>query len=178
MPLDLFKRFRSEPRTPTVAHTVYADLVGRARRPDWYVKGEVRDDIDGRFDMVVLMLALVLVRLEADEADERARRLSTDLVERFVADMDGSFREIGIGDMVISKHIGRSMQAFGGRLGVYRAALAPGADGAALTEALARNLYRGRQVDAAAFAWTEAEVRAEAARLAELPLSHFVGVPA
>lgn len=99
------------------AAELYDEIVAVARRPDWYVSGGVPDTVDGRFDMVVLALSLLLVRLERDADDARARALSSLLIERFVADMDGSFREIGIGDMVIGKHMGRAMQALGGRLG-------------------------------------------------------------
>jgi len=48
-------------------------------------------------------------------------------------------REIGIGDVVVGKHIGRMMSMLGGRLGAYRDGLANGD----LDGALIRNLYRG-----------------------------------
>src|SRR3546814_17137125 len=61
------------------------------------------------------------------------------LTELFVNDMDGQMRQIGFGDMVVGKQVGRMMRAPGGRLGAYRAA-----DGTVeLREALIRNLWRG-----------------------------------
>lgn len=157
------------------AAELYDEIVAIARRPGWYISGGVPDSLDGRFDMVVLALSLLLVRLERDEADVRARALSSLLVERFSADMDGSFREIGIGDMVIGKHMGRAMQALGGRLGSYRDALAPEADPALLRTALTRNVLRGEDAAADQLDWLEQNVREEWARFTVRPLSEILG---
>src|SRR3546814_20475584 len=54
--------------------------------------------------------------------------------------MDGQLRQIGIGDMIVGKHIGRMMSALGGRLSAYRSGLGAGES---LEDALVRNLYRG-----------------------------------
>lgn len=120
---------------------LYEAVIGEARRPLWYREGGVADTLEGRFEMVAAVLSLVLIRLEGD--GEAGRAPSALLTEWFVDDMDGQLREIGIGDIVVGKHIGRMMSALGGRLGAYRAALAPEAPPAALDEALERNLYRG-----------------------------------
>jgi len=87
------------------------------------------------------------------------------LTELFVTDMDGQLRESGVGDLVVGKHINKLMGVLGGRLGVYRAALAePGND--ALAQALARNMSLNEGADPAPLA---AAVRALAARLAATP---------
>ena len=122
---------------------LYTAIIARARAPHWYEAGRVPDSIDGRFDMVATVLAFVLLRLEGDPV---AAGPSAKLTERFVEDMDGQLREIGIGDVVVGKHIGKMMSMLGGRLGAYRDAVT--AD--ALDAALVRNLYRGAAPDAAA----------------------------
>ena len=94
--------------------------------------------MDGRFDMIAAILSLVLLRLEKE--GDAMKRESVWLTELFVDDMDGQLRQIGIGDMVVGKHIGRMMSALGGRLTAYRPAV-PGGD--ALAQAADRNLYRG-----------------------------------
>ena len=141
---------------------LYNAVVEAARRPGWYLAGEVPDTMDGRFDMVALLLSLVLIRLEAEPGDA-SKQLSADLADRFIADMDGSLRQEGIGDQVVGKHIGRMMAALGGRLGAYRDA---GADDAALATALRRNLWRGESVSDDAVAWVVTESRRIAATLA------------
>jgi cytochrome b pre-mRNA-processing protein 3 len=142
---------------------LYAAVVAEARRPDWYLAGEVPDTIDGRFDMVALVLSLLLLRLEdvaAGAPGHPAAQLSADLAERFIADMDGNLRQDGIGDQVVGKHIGRMMAALGGRLGAYRDARG---DAAAMAEALARNVWRGAAPNPDALGW----VQEQAGRLAQ-----------
>lgn len=129
---SLFRR--SDPKH--ALQPLYAAVVDRGRAPHWYVGGQVPDTLDGRFDMIAAILSLVLLRMEQlGAADDSVR-----LTELFVDDMEGQLRQIGIGDLVVGKHIGRMMSALGGRLSAYRSALA---DGGALNAALERNLYRG-----------------------------------
>jgi cytochrome b pre-mRNA-processing protein 3 len=116
---------------------LYAAVVERAREPAWYEHGAVPDTIDGRFEMVMLISSIISLRLEALGAvgcDAMAR-----LTEVLVEDLEGQIREIGFGDVVVGKQMGRMMSAFGGRLGAYREALS----GGNLETALVRNLYRG-----------------------------------
>ncbi len=115
---------------------LYDALVARARTPYWY-HGGVPDHIDGRFEMVTALLSLTLLRLEGQTA---LAQKSVWLTEIFVDDMDAQLRQIGIGDMVVGKHIGRMMAALGGRLGAYRDAAGAGA---AMGAVLARNLGDG-----------------------------------
>ncbi|MHA6721955.1 ubiquinol-cytochrome C chaperone family protein [Sphingomonas sp. RS2018] len=117
---------------------LYNAVVATARAPHWYLAGGVDDGIDGRFDMIAAVLSLVLLRLEREPG---AEALGVALAERFVDDMDPQLREIGIGDVVVGKHMGRMMSMLGGRLGAYREALADGT----LDDVLIRNLYRDRQ---------------------------------
>ena len=107
-----------------------------AREKRWYADLGVADTVEGRFDMITAMLALVLLRLEREPDLTQA---SVYLTELFVEDMDGQLRERGVGDMVVGKHMGRLMAAMGGRLGAYRDALAQ-TDDAALAAAAARNV--------------------------------------
>ena len=120
---------RREPFRP-----LYREIVAIARDPVWYRDGQVPDSVDGRFDMVAAVTALVLLRLEAE--GEKAREASALLTELFVADMDASLREIGIGDYVVGKHVGRLMGALGGRLGVLREA-----EGSSLQLFVERNIF-------------------------------------
>ena len=152
---------------PPEGSALYAAIVARARDPVWYRHGGVPDTVDGRFDMVVAILGLVLLRLEGEGADV----FSVALTERFIADMDGSLRQLGFGDPALGKQVGHMVAALGGRLGVYRDALA-GANG--LRDALARNLYRGAAVDAAALDWCAARLQAIADELAATPVDTLV----
>ena len=117
---------------------LYSSIVAEARQPVWYAEMGVPDTLDGRFDMVAAVLSLALVRIEAE--GERGREAGALLTEVFIDDMDGQLRQIGIGDVIVGKHIGKMMAAMGGRLAVYRGVIG---DRAALEDALLRNLWRG-----------------------------------
>lgn len=149
---------------PTAALPLYDAVIARARRPHWYLDGHVPDTLDGRFDMVAAILSIVLLRLEREEDAVAA---TIPLTERFVDDMDAQVRQIGFGDMVVGKHVGRMMGMLGGRLGAYRDGLAK--DDAALDAALVRNLYRGEAPDAAALAHVRDELKALHTALADWP---------
>ena len=130
---------RTDPE-PTL--DLYNAVVARAREPHWYEAGEVPDTVDGRFDAVAAVLALVMLRLERDgpAGAEPAARLA----ERFVDDMDSQLRQLGIGDMTVGKHIGRMMSMLGGRLGAFREGLGGGGlEEGGLDGAITRNLFRG-----------------------------------
>src|SRR3546814_20179510 len=76
-----------------------------------------RSSVDGRFDMLALVMTLVLLRLDSE--GEPLRQAAVDLTERFIDDMDGQLRQIGIGDFVVGKHVGKMMGALGGRMDAY-----------------------------------------------------------
>jgi cytochrome b pre-mRNA-processing protein 3 len=161
--MRLLKRLFQAPDRGT-APLLYAAIVARGRQPHWYEAGQVPDTIDGRFDMIAAVMSLVLLRLEQDEA---AVPFSTQLTEVFIDDMDGQLRQIGIGDIVVGKHVGKMMGMLGGRLGAYRMALADGT----LDEALVRNVYRGEAPAPEALAHVETGLRALHAKLGDTPIA-------
>jgi cytochrome b pre-mRNA-processing protein 3 len=134
-------------------------VVDEARRPAWYAHHGVADTVPGRFDMVTAVLSAVLLRMDGSEA---LKVPSVMLTELFVRDMDGQLRELGVGDPVVGKHVGKLVGAMGGRLAAYRDGLA--GDDTALADAAARNLtFRDGAGDPAGVA---ADLRALAGRFA------------
>ncbi len=164
--LGLLDRFRRRDRD--AAAPLYAAVVAKAREPHWYLEGGAPDTLDGRFDMVAAVLAMVMLRIEAEPpGDMAAAALSTDVTERFVDDMDAQVRQIGFGDIVVGKHVGRMMGMLGGRLGAYRAAMATGD----LSEPLIRNLWRGDAPAPAASTYVSEQLQRLHAGLRDVPLS-------
>lgn len=119
-----------------------------SRDPRWYAVGGVADTVGGRFDVITLTLAAVLLRMEREPELVEA---SVRMTELFVDDMDGQLRESGVGDLMVGKHMGRLVSVLGGRLGALREALAKGGD-AALVEAIERNVAFGDKPAPAAVA--------------------------
>ncbi len=148
--MSIFGRFLGKGRDRASMKPLYEAIVARARDPQWYLSGEVADSQDGRFDMIALVLSLVLIRLEAE--GERFVGESALLAEVFIDDIDGQLREIGVGDVVVGKHVGKMVGALGGRLTAYREAFARNGD---IGGALIRNLYRGEAPGRDALAFVE-----------------------
>jgi cytochrome b pre-mRNA-processing protein 3 len=98
----------------------------------------VPDTVLGRFDLIVLHLALLLRRLRGDDA--AARALAQQVFDRFCRDMDHNLREMGISDQGVPRQMRRVGEAFYGRAHAYDAALAQ-QGGEALVETLIRNVY-------------------------------------
>ena len=127
MMLPLFRRNRQ----PDTISSLYGMIVAQARMPVFYREYGVPDTIAGRFDLLLMHLALVVERLMREEP---AKAFGQALFDRFCTDMDDNLREMGIGDLSVPKHMKRVGEAFYGRSQAYQAALA---------EALIRNVYGG-----------------------------------
>jgi cytochrome b pre-mRNA-processing protein 3 len=143
---------------------LYNAVVAEARRPEWYVGARVPDTMDGRFDMVALVLALVLLRLEHE--GDAGKLPSVLLTEVFIDDMDGTMREVGFGDLVVGKRVGGIMGMLGGRLGAYREG-----DRKA---AVIRNVYRDAPPDDAAVNELVAMSAALEDRIAAVPVAELL----
>ena len=126
---------------------LYLALVEIGRDPDWYRQGQVPDTLDGRFDMLAAITALALLRIETE--GESGKTPSILLTEIFIEDMDGTLRQIGIGDYVVGKHIGRMMGALGGRLGAFR----DGIESGRIDDAVRRNIFHEAPPSDAALAF-------------------------
>jgi cytochrome b pre-mRNA-processing protein 3 len=166
--MTFLARIFGSKRDAAALRPLYDAIVATGRDPAWYREGGVPDTLDGRFDMVAAILSLVLLRLEAE--GEAARRESVLLTETFVADMDATLRQIGIGDFVVGKHIGRMMGALGGRLGAFRSA----ADAEAQALAVRRNIFRDAPPSEAKLDWVADRLRRFDARLRAAPLANLL----
>ena len=116
----------------------YTAIVKQSRSPELFGNGMAPDSFDGRFDMMVLHVYLVLKRLKAEgQARHGAGQVLFDL---FFRDMDQAMREMGVGDLGVGKKVKKMAEAFYGRVHAYDTAFEDG-DMAALQATLGRNLY-------------------------------------
>jgi len=137
---------RHERAARAQAARIYGRMVEAARQPLFYAALGVPDTLEGRFDLIVLHLCLVLRRLRAAEG---GTLLAQKLFDRFCQDMDGNLREMGVGDLAVPKRMRKFGEAFYGRAAAYDTALDQD-DPAALAQALARNVYGTEPSDPAA----------------------------
>jgi cytochrome b pre-mRNA-processing protein 3 len=165
-PLSFLQRIFGRTDRRVTFDPLYRAIVASAREPAWYREGRVPDTVDGRFGLVAALTALVLLRLEKE--GEAGREPAVLLTELFVADMDASLRQIGIGDYVVGKHIGRLMGALGGRLGTLREARAQRAP---LEPFVRRNIFHDAPPSDEAATWVSERLERIAAKLDAEPLA-------
>lgn len=106
-----------------------------ARHVQFYEDMGVADTIDGRFEMIVLHLFLVLNRLKGEGVED----LRQNLTDEFFADMDRSLRELGVSDVAVGKKVRKIAESYYGRVTAYDRALSVGPK--TLEEAIGRNIY-------------------------------------
>jgi len=164
--LRLFQRLFGRDRAEAAGDALYVALVGHARQPAFYAELGVPDTVEGRFDMIALVVALAVRRLK--DGDAAGRALAQAVFDSMFRDMDRSLREMGVGDMSVGRKVQNLAKGFYGRLAAYDAALA--ADDAALRETLVRNVYAETAPAPAALDRLAAHVRAFAAALAATPV--------
>jgi cytochrome b pre-mRNA-processing protein 3 len=111
--------------------------VEQARQPEFFLACGLPDTIDGRFDLLVLHVFLVMHRLKQNRVE--TADLSQALFDILFQDMDESLRELGAGDMGVGRRIKAMAEGFYGRILAYERALEQGGD--ALEQCVKRNLY-------------------------------------
>ena len=165
-PFNHFKKPRLLPRG--TIETIYGMIVTQAREPVFYRQFAVADTVNGRFDLLLMHLWLVLRRLRAVEGESG---LSQALFDRFCEDMDDNLREMGVGDLTVPKRMKAFGEAFYGRSVAYDLALADGHE--ALANALCKNIFNGSDLAKARLLATYAE--RVAAKLDELDATTLSG---
>jgi cytochrome b pre-mRNA-processing protein 3 len=140
-----FNHFR-KPRIASrgTIEAIYGMIVTQAREPLFYRDLGVPDAVNGRFDLLVLHLWMVLRRLKSIEG---GAGLSQALFDRFCEDMDGNLREMGVGDLTVPKRMQAFGEAFYGRVAAYDLALSAGEE--PLAQALCKNVLNGAEIEKA-----------------------------
>jgi cytochrome b pre-mRNA-processing protein 3 len=139
-------------------HGLYGAIVAQARLTTFYTRYGVSDSVDGRFELIVLHLVLVLRRLGGEQTDgprqgspkqgspRAAARIGQQLFDVFCRDLDDNLREMGVGDLAVPRKMQKFGEAFYGRQAAYGAALGA-ADDRELEKALARNIFGLAETD-------------------------------
>jgi cytochrome b pre-mRNA-processing protein 3 len=143
----ILARFRRNSQAPTI-HALYGAIVAQARSVTFYGDYRVPDTVEGRFDLIVLHLVLLLNRLgrraeagrDFGQALLSQALLGQELFDAFCRDLDANLREMGVGDLAVPKRMQAFAEAFYGRQAAYLAAL-DAADERVFEKALARNIF-------------------------------------
>jgi len=128
----------ARPIAEPAIETLYRQCVAAARQPVFYRDWKAPDTLDGRFDLLILHVLLVIYRLQTHT------RETQQLFDILFADMDKNLRQIGVSDIRIAKKMKPLLAAFYGRAKIYEQALAT--EDSTLADALARNIYGNVEV--------------------------------
>jgi len=103
---------------PRRGEALFERAVSEARRPHWYLEGEVPDTIDGRFAVLATVTALLIVRLESQ--GDSGDAASAALTERFIEAMDAEHRELGLNDPGLGRRVRKLVGALERRVDEWR----------------------------------------------------------
>lgn len=134
----MFLKWRRQTDPARTIETIYGAVVAQARIPAFYADCGVPDTVEGRFDMIVLHLFLLLRRLRTPILEKTG--LAQALFDRFCSDLDANLREMGVGDLSVPRRMQSFAEAFYGRSAAYERALAT-EDREAGSIAIARNIF-------------------------------------
>ena len=141
----LSRMFGRKSGRKATARKLFASVSAQSRLPILYGEGLIADSFDGRFEAITLHSALLMRRLHQIELVGKKR--FDDFSKILFSSFDHAYREDGVGDLIVGKKMRRLGESFVGRVMAYERALE---SGEGLEEALARNLFEGRQSDKAA----------------------------
>jgi cytochrome b pre-mRNA-processing protein 3 len=163
----LTRLFRPSPAKAS-GERLYAGAVTQARSPAFYRAMGVPDRIDARFELYTVHVVLLVHRLGGQ--GEQAAVTSQALFDSYLSALDDTLRELGVGDLSVSKKIRPLAEAAYGRVKAYGEALAAEPDRPALASLIARTVFGDAEATEKAAPLVEYVVTAHQA-LAAQPLA-------
>jgi cytochrome b pre-mRNA-processing protein 3 len=162
--VDLGSRLKLARRRARTATEIYGRLVTFARTHAYYSRLGVPDTPEGRLEMVLAHVVLVLLRLGREAKAEQ--QLARAIAERFVTDVDDCMREMGVSDIKVPQQVKKAAAALYDRMHEYSTGLAAD-DHSVLARSLARHVFA---------ASPDAQVPAAALQLAKLMRAHYTAL--
>jgi cytochrome b pre-mRNA-processing protein 3 len=156
----LDRLFRTRPAKASGAR-LYTAAVAQARSPAFYANLGVPDRIDARFELYVLHVVLLQQRLTGHGAE--AAETAQALFDAFVLALDDALRELGVGDLSVSKKMRKLGEALFGRAAAYRDLFKAGPDREGIRGLIARTVYGDEAAEDLAAPLADYVVRAHAA---------------
>lgn len=138
MTRSYFGRIFSGNRVEEPARALYEQVILQSRREPFYTILGVPDTTDGRFELLLLHLALLMRRLRQE--GEAAAELRQTLFDTLIFDMDQTLRASGVGDLKVGPKLKVMGEAYYGRSKAYDDGL-NSLERGELRAALTRNLY-------------------------------------
>lgn len=111
--LQTIRRFFEPSPDARQVHRLYNICVEQARGKFFYTELDIPDTPEGRFEMIVLHVFLLMERLGQNSPPSRL------LIESLIDDLDRNLREMGTGDISVGKKVKRLTNAAYARFRCY-----------------------------------------------------------
>jgi cytochrome b pre-mRNA-processing protein 3 len=167
----IFEKWLAPRPAVAAGRALFQGLAAQARQPGLYLEAQVPDTVEGRFELYVLHLVLVLRRLKGEGS--QAAETSQATFDAFLKNLDEGLRDMGVGDLSVGKKMRKLGEAVYGRIKSYDRALEPGAAPDDLAAVIRRTVYQGDDAAPGAAALA-AYVRGIQADFAAQPLADIL----
>src|SRR6516165_12015076 len=105
----ILKRFQPNPSRRSIDE-LYGAIVAQARSVVFYTAYGIPDTLEGRFDLIVLHMVLLLAALGHEGTPGRG--IGQKLFDRFCRDLDASLREMGVATSQFQRECANSARRF------------------------------------------------------------------
>tara|TARA_B100000674_G_scaffold5054_2_gene4110 strand:+ start:755 stop:1297 length:543 start_codon:yes stop_codon:yes gene_type:complete len=104
---------------------------------DWFYRElEIKNDINGRFEVIVLHIFIIFNSLSNKSSENKV--FKQNLLETFIDELESTYRELGISDNTFGKKMKVAARSMYGRLSVYSDSFH---DSNLFNKALLRNIW-------------------------------------
>ena len=127
---------------------IYQNIIERSRSKFFYLKLGIYDDIESRFDLIILHSFFIFYYFK--NLSSKKSEYSQILFDTMFNDFDNNLREMGFGDIAVNKKMKVFVTAFYGRISQYSIGMDKGnqnQDFVNLDNAIKNNIYKGRTID-------------------------------
>ena len=126
---------------------IYTNIVKTSRNKSFFLKFNVDDTVEGRFDIIILHSFIVFNFFI--HTNNQKSSLPQMLFDHMFSDFDSSLREMGFGDIAVNKRMKQFINAFYGRIENYSKSLFQFnelADDTMLKKTILRNIYKDKEI--------------------------------
>ena len=115
---NLFNRKKTIYKKYTLPHEALYKRVLIKSYDSWFYKDlGISDDINGRFELIILHTFILFQSLEA--RDNKNKSFKQKFMETFIDELESTYREMGISDNTFSKKMKIAAKSIYGRLDAY-----------------------------------------------------------
>ena len=138
--------FISKNKYKDIIPEIYQNIIERSRSKFFYLKMNIEDSFESRFDIIILHAFMIFYFLKNTSKDEK--ELSQFLFDFMFDDFDNNLREMGFGDIAVNKKMKVFITAFYGRIASYSQGIDQiknKKNDDILNKAILNNIYKGKE---------------------------------